>query len=142
MIEAYFDTVVATFVMLVTVVVQHMVATIANGQQKNMIPGVVNKELGHESFVFRSHRTFQNSIENIPFMLGFIVLAVWLSVSPILLAIITWVYAICRIIHMVLYYKIATEENPSPRSYFFILAFVAELVLIGAIIAKIAESHL
>ena len=79
---------------------------------------------------------------NIPFMLGFIVLAVWLSVSPILLAIVTWVYAICRIIHMVLYYKIATEENPSPRSYFFILAFVAELVLIGAIIAKIAESHL
>ena len=56
MIEAYFDTVVATFVMLVTVVVQHMVATIANGQQKNMIPGVVNKELGHESFVFTGVR--------------------------------------------------------------------------------------
>ena len=127
MIEAYFDTVVATFVMLVTVVVQHMVATIANGRQKNMIPGVVNKKLGHESFVFRSHRTFQNSIDNIPFMLGFIVLAVWLSVSPILLAIVTWVYAICRIIHMVFYYGNGDSETGLNNFNFSSLTFIFNL---------------
>jgi len=45
-----------------------------------------------------------------------------------------WLYVIARIIHMLLYYGVATEKNPSPRSYFFLIAALANsvmLVLIG-----------
>lgn len=31
---------------------------------------------------------------------------------------------------MLLYYKISTEKNPSPRSYFFALGLLATLVLL------------
>jgi uncharacterized MAPEG superfamily protein len=41
-----------------------------------------------------------------------------------------WVYAIARIIHMALYYVVATEANPSPRSYFYIVGFVANMVVL------------
>jgi glutathione S-transferase len=46
------------------------------------------------------------------------------------LGILVWIYAISRILHMALYYVIATESNPSPRSYFFMVGFVANLVLL------------
>ena len=39
-------------------------------------------------------------------------------------------FAIARLIHMVLYYKIATERNPSPRSYFYLIGMLSNLVLV------------
>jgi hypothetical protein len=32
---------------------------------------------------------------------------------------------------MVLYYSISTEKNPSPRSYFYLIALVANIILLG-----------
>ena len=31
---------------------------------------------------------------------------------------------------MLLYYAIATEKNPSPRSYFFLIAAIANIALV------------
>ena len=45
------------------------------------------------------------------------------------LSIIIWAYAISRIIHMILYYKIATNKNPSPRSIFWAIGFLASFYL-------------
>ena len=39
-------------------------------------------------------------------------------------------FALSRILHMALYYAIATEKNPSPRSYFFLLGVVANIALL------------
>jgi hypothetical protein len=39
-------------------------------------------------------------------------------------------FALSRILHMVLYYGIATDKNPSPRSYFFLLGVVANIALL------------
>jgi glutathione S-transferase len=118
---------------LSTMLLQTAVATVAHRKQMQYIPGVVNESLGHASFVFRSHRTFQNSLENAPLMFGTAVLAALVGLNPTWLASMVWTFAIARFIHMVLYYAIATEKNPSPRSMFFAIALLSNLVLLGMI---------
>lgn len=109
--------------------VQWLVATKAKTSQKGAIPGKIDVSLGHESFVFRAHRTFMNTLENIPAMLGTCFLAVLIGVDPYWTAVFIWAFVICRIIHMILYYLIATDKNPSPRTYFFTLGLVANVGL-------------
>ncbi|MCV6590176.1 MAG: MAPEG family protein [Marinobacterium sp.] len=116
--------------MLFTMLIQNLVATIAHRRQSHYVPGVVDEKLGHESFVFRSHRTWQNSLENVPLMFACAVLAMLAGVSASSLAITVWVYALARIVHMALYYTIATEKNPSPRSYFYMIALLANVALL------------
>jgi uncharacterized MAPEG superfamily protein len=75
-----------------------------------------------------------NSLENLPLMLGTTFMAVLIGANSFWTGIFVWVFAIARILHMVLYYAIATEQNPSPRTWFFmigLLANVALLVLCG-----------
>jgi uncharacterized MAPEG superfamily protein len=115
---------------LLTAVVQTMVATIAHRKQSVYVPGQVDDQLGHSSFVFRSHRTFQNTLENLLLMLGPAFLAILAGMDAYWLGILVWVFALARIVHMALYYMIATEKNPSPRSYFFMIGLVSNLVLI------------
>jgi uncharacterized MAPEG superfamily protein len=52
------------------------------------------------------------------------------GVNAFWLAVVVWIYALARLAHMVLYYKIATEKNPSPRSYFYMVGFLTNFVLI------------
>ncbi|MCW8109695.1 MAPEG family protein [Alteromonas ponticola] len=104
--------------------IQSMIATIAHRKQSHYVPGRVDDNLGHDSFVFRSHRTHQNSLENLPLLVFPALLAIMVGFSPTALAVIIWIYAIARLLHMVLYYAIATEKNPSPRSYFYIIGWL------------------
>jgi glutathione S-transferase len=128
--DLYWFSLSGSLVILATVFVQSLVASIAHRKQKEYVPGVVDEDLGHESFVFRSHRTFMNSIENVQFMIMAVFLSIFCGVQSFWLGVLVWVYAVARIIHMILYYKIATEKNPSPRSYFFMIAIVAQLSLL------------
>lgn len=109
--------------------VQWFIASRAKGSQKGAVPGKMDPSLGHESFVFRAHRTFMNTLENIPAMLGTCFLAVLIGANAYWTAVFIWVFVGCRIIHMTLYYLIATEKNPSPRTYFFTLGLFANLAL-------------
>jgi uncharacterized MAPEG superfamily protein len=52
------------------------------------------------------------------------IIAALTGYSSFKLSIIVWVYAVARIIHMILYYKIVTDKNPSPRVFFGLLAFL------------------
>ena len=123
---------------LFTLLLQTMVATVAHRKQSQYIPGIVNETLGHDSFVFRSHRTFQNSLENAPLMFSMAILAILVGLNPVWLAATVWTFAIARFIHMVLYYVIATERNPSPRSFFYAIALLSNLVLLGMIAVHLA----
>ena len=123
---------------LFTLLLQTMVATVAHRKQSQYIPGIVNETLGHDSFVFRSHRTFQNSLENAPLMFSMAVLAILVGLNPVWLAATVWTFAIARFIHMVLYYVIATEKNPSPRSFFYAIALLSNLVLLGMVAVHLA----
>lgn len=137
MFQEYMLSFLGLWVIIATIIIQQIVAVVAHRKQKKMVPGVLNNKLSHDSFVFRSHRTFHNSLENvIPFVVP-VFMAMYLGVFNLTLAIIVWIFAIARIIHMVLYYKIATEKNPSPRSYFFILGFLMNIVLMVAILIQI-----
>jgi uncharacterized MAPEG superfamily protein len=118
------------FTVLLTLVVQLFVASGSKASQAGAIPGKIDENLGHSSFVFRSHRTFQNSMENFPAMLGTSFLAILVGANVFWTGLLIWTFALSRIVHMVLYYNIATDKNPSPRSYFFIIGVFSNIGLL------------
>ncbi len=117
-------------VILATVLVQQLIASGKKAKAPGAIPGKMDESIGHESVVFRTQRTWMNSLENLPAMLGTIFLAVMVGANDTWTGILVWVYAISRIIHMVLYYAISTNVNPSPRSWFFLIGFFANVALL------------
>ncbi len=129
MFEAYYLSFWGLWLIGATILLQSLVAAIAHRKQSQYVPGIVDNHLSHESFVFRSHRTFMNSIENVSMMLIPVVIGLLTRMDPTWLASLIWVYAVARLIHMVLYYLVATEKNPSPRSYFYTIALLSNLVL-------------
>ncbi len=124
-------------VILATVLVQQLIASSKKARAPGAIPGKMDEGLGHESVVFRTQRTWMNSLENLPAMLGTVFLAVLVGANDTWTGILVWVYAISRIVHMTLYYAISTDVNPSPRSWFFLLGLVANLVLLGFCVAAL-----
>jgi len=117
-------------IIILTVLVQSFSAGAIKAAQPNAVPGKIDDGLSHDSLVFRSNRTFLNSVENVPMMLGAAFLAILCACSPLWTAVLIWVFAVSRIAHMALYYLISTEKNPSPRSYFYLLGFGANLGLL------------
>lgn len=126
----YWATFLWVAIIIATVLVQWFIASATKAKQAGAIPGKQPQNLSHQSFVFRAWRTHQNSLENLSPMLGTVILAVLVGVHPLWTASVTAVFAVARLAHMVLYYVIATEKNPSPRSYFFMLGLIANVVLL------------
>lgn len=118
------------FVIIFTVIIQSMTAAITKASQPAAIPGKIDESLSHSSFVFRSNRTFMNSLENLPTILGTSFLAIFLGANTFWTGLLVIIFAFARIMHMILYYAIATEKNPSPRSYFFLLGLAANIALL------------
>ena len=116
---------------ILLIIMQWFVATMTKASQKGAVPGKIDPALGHESFVFRSSRTFNNTLENIPAMFGACFLAILTGANPFWTAVFIWAFFASRVVHMVLYYVIATNKNPSPRSYFFMLGLLANVALFG-----------
>ena len=131
MLETYTTSLIGLWLVLTTITLQSIIASGAHRRQSKMVPGIVDPALSHDSFVFRSDRTFRNSLENIVPFFGLSVLAMLAGFSAERLAIVVWVYALARLFHMILYYPIATEKNPSPRSYFYMVGLLATFYLIG-----------
>ena len=130
MFDVYNSSLLGIWLTLATIIVQAMVAVRVHRRQSGgYSPGVIKSELGQSSIVFRAHRTFQNSLENIIPVLGMAIIAMLTGYGSFKLSIIIWTYAISRIIHMILYYKIATNKNPSPRSIFWAIGFLASFYL-------------
>ena len=130
MIELAYSAYLAFYLYLVMVLVQWAVATFAKAKQPNAIPGKIDENLSHDSFVFRSHRTYQNTLENSTLFVGTVFTAFIINFQSPVFAICVWTYVVARIVHMVLYYAIATERNPSPRSYFFLIGVIANVIML------------
>lgn len=128
--EQYANSLIVLVLLVLMVVIQSLVATIAHRKQKQYIPGIVNGELDHGSFVFRSHRTFQNSLENVPIFVLSVMLAIFIGVEASSVYWCALIFTIARLLHMVLFYKIATNANPSPRSYFYLIGFFTQVALL------------
>jgi uncharacterized MAPEG superfamily protein len=118
------------FIILLTLLVQWFVASKTKASQAGAIPGKIAENLSHDSFVFRAHRTFMNSLENLPLMFGTTFMAILIGTNALWTGIIVWIFAIARIGHMTLYYVIATEQNPSPRTWFFMIGLLANVALL------------
>jgi len=121
--------------LIALVVFQALVATIAHRKQAQYIPGVVDSKLDHHSFVFRSNRTFMNSLENVPLFILTALIAMAIQVEASALYWTSLVFTLARLVHTVLFYVIATNKNPSPRSYFFIIGFFAQIYLLYLVFA-------
>ena len=130
MFETYTVALWGVFVILATLMLQSLIASMTKAKQPGAIPGKIEESLGHSSFVFRSHRTLMNSLENIPVMLGASLLAILAGANAFWTGVLVWVIAAARILHMLLYYQIATDRNPSPRTWFFLLGFFANIALL------------
>ncbi|MCL4410408.1 MAG: MAPEG family protein [Gammaproteobacteria bacterium] len=126
-LAAYHTTFVWLGILLAMIMLQWLIASYTKASQPGAIPGLPPRDAGHRSFVFRAWRTHQNTLENAGTMIGGCLFAVLVGANPSLLAILMAVMVIARILHMVLYYQIATEKNPSPRSYFFMLSWFANI---------------
>ena len=130
MLGIYQSSLIALWFILVTIVVQAMVLIHLHRKQPNYKVGVIDPSLGQESLFFRAYRTFWNSMENIVPVLGMALIAQVSGYSATKLSIILWTYAIARVFHMILYYMVATDQNPSVRSIFFGIGFLATFYLI------------
>ncbi len=121
-------------VVLITLLVQALVASFSKARQPKAVPGKIDESLSHQSFVFRAHRTFMNSLENLPLFFGTVFLALFAGMGSTWMGVSVWIFALARIAHMVLYYGVATERNPSPRSYFYLIALLANVVLLAGLV--------
>ena len=129
----YSITYIGLLIALLTLLLQSVIAAMSKAKQPGSVPGKMDEHLSHGSFVFRAHRTFMNSLENFPLFIGSAFLAVFTGTNPRWVGILIMIYALARIIHMALYYAIATEKNPSPRSYFYGIALIAQVAVLGLI---------
>ena len=130
MLGIYQSSLIGLWFILVTIVVQAMVLIHLHRKQPNYKVGVIDPSLGQESLFFRAYRTFWNSMENIVPLFGMAILALVSGYSATKLSIVIWTYAIARVFHMILYYMIATDKNPSARSIFFSIGFIATFYLL------------
>lgn len=137
MLHEYMLSFLGLWVIVATIIAQQFIAIFAHRKSGSFVPGKINKELGHESFVFRSDRTFKNSLENIVQFIVPVFLAMMLGVYNITLAILIWAFAIARIGHMVSYYKDERTTNPTPKSYFFLAGAVVNILLMLVILIQI-----
>lgn len=135
--ETYHSSLLAILIIIVTAIIQSLVAMKVKASRPGAIPGKIDPQLGHESFVYRAHRTFMNTLENTPMMLATGFLAILSGTDPHWTALLLWIYAVSRILHMILYYAIATEKNPSPRSFPFLAGFIANVVLAGMVATQL-----
>jgi|TARA_B110000116_G_scaffold143242_1_gene124233 uncharacterized MAPEG superfamily protein len=130
MFDTYAIALLGILTIILTVLVQSLVAAISKAAEPGAIPGKIDLSLSHSSFVFRANRTFANSLENIAVMLGASFLAIFVGVDTFWTGLTIWIMAVSRIIHMILYYLISTEKNPSPRSYFYLISLIANMLLL------------
>jgi uncharacterized MAPEG superfamily protein len=130
MLEIYNLVFFALWVILTTIFVQAVVLIVAHRMQKNYKVGVIDASLGQQSFLFRSYRAFWNSIENIVLFFALVIIAILVNYDSDRLSMITWAFAVSRIGHMLVYYFIATDRNPSLRSVFWLFGFFAMAYLL------------
>ena len=130
---------IAFYLYLIMMLVQWAVATFSKAKQPGAVPGKIDKDLSHESFIFRAHRTFHNTLENSALFIGTVLFAFVINYHSSVFAICIWIYVTARLIHMALYYAIATEKNPSPRSYFFLISVIANIVMLVLLGLRLAS---
>ena len=118
------------FVVLFTIIVQATIATMTKARENGSIPGAPPKKTDQMNFAWRAYRAHMNSLENLPLFLGAFMMAMLSSLNSLAIIISVWIYAGARIVHGVLYYLIATDKNPSPRSWFFLIALTANVALL------------
>merc|ERR1711965_213781 len=111
MFEVYQSVLLGLWLTLSIIIIQAIVLVRVHRRQKGYKVGVIDPALGQSSFFFRAYRTFWNSLENIVPLFGMAVIAMMSGYSPQKLSVVIWIYSVVRIIHMILYYKIATDQN-------------------------------
>ena len=98
MFDVYNSSLLGIWLILATIVIQAMVAVRVHRRQSGgYSPGILKSELGHSSIVFRAHRTFHNSLENVIPILGMTISAMFAGYGALKLSIIVWILSLIHI---------------------------------------------
>jgi uncharacterized MAPEG superfamily protein len=92
MFSSYSLALLGILIILLTLVIQGFVAARSKASQAGAVPGKIDLSLSHSSFVFRANRTFSNSLENMPQMLGAAFLAVFVGANAMWTAVFIWFF--------------------------------------------------
>ena len=130
MFEVYYLSFFGIWALLSLVFIEAIIDMGASRSQKKYTPGILNSDLGPESFVFRSDRAFKNSLENIVPFVGAAIISILLSMDPLRLAKLIVVYVLARYIYTAVYYSIATRKNPSFRSLFYLVGLIVTIIML------------
>ncbi|RUO32675.1 MAPEG family protein [Aliidiomarina sanyensis] len=131
LVQDYHTSLVWLGILIATIMLQWFVASFAKARQPGSVPGLPPRDAAHRSFTFRAWRTHQNSLENAGTMVGGALFAILAGANPVWLQALMAIMVVSRIAHMLLYYGIATEKNPSPRSYFFAISWFSNIGIIA-----------
>lgn len=126
----------ALALIVLTLFLQWFFASGAKAKRAGAVPGKEDPDWGPKEFAFRAHRTFMNSLENIPFLFGAVLVAYFAGANSIFVSACLWTFAVARIVYTFWYYSVSTEKNPSGRTGVFMVGLLANLVLlIGAVLS-------
>ena len=75
MTEVALSAYLAFYLYLIMLLVQWAVATFSKAKEPNAVPGKIDEDLSHDSFIFRAHRTFHNTLENSALCIGTVIFA-------------------------------------------------------------------
>lgn len=129
-LAAYHVALTAIGVLILAVLIQSVLQAPLAFAKEQQAPGAPLKG-SHKDFSFRVVRTFLNSIENLPMILGATVLAILMGVRP------TWVnglivlHVFFRLTFWGVYYSGVGKVAGGPRTLSFIGGWFTNLILMG-----------
>jgi uncharacterized MAPEG superfamily protein len=131
---SYSGTLAACTVLAALVLIQVLVTDFAGLRARHM-PGAPIKA-DHADFHFRAHRAHANTNENLPVFVLLVLLALLLRVNQPWAAGAAWAFVGARALHMAFYYA----DLRTARSVAFGMGLIAQLVLLGVILARVLRA--
>jgi uncharacterized MAPEG superfamily protein len=134
-IAPYYPSLMALLILCFAIFVQSFIAgTIGLGRSQE-VPGMPLKG-NHGDLSFRTLRTYQNSVENLPAFIAVLGLAIIAGASALWVNWLAALHVALRLAYWAIYYGGIGKVQAGPRTIVFVLAFFANVVL--AIVALIA----
>ena len=127
-LAGYKPALIAMGILVLAVTVQSFLAGILALAPGHEVAGIPLKGT-HDDKGFRIMRTYANSAENLPMMLGAFVLAILAGVSFTLVNWLVIIHVVCRVIHWLVYYGNVGKRDGGPRTISYVIGLLANIVL-------------
>jgi len=97
--------------------------------KEEQLPGIPTKG-DHALFSFRVIRTYQNSVENLPLILGTVLLGIIANIASGSLNWLVAIYVLARIAFWAIYYSGIGKAAGGPRTMAYVIGLITNIILI------------